>query len=236
MSATEESIRLESIAIVAKFPVYFESIQKRFQESAVQVISFQTFSELNNWIGLNKKPNLVFFPHISEVIPENFLNNFICIGFHTGDLPNDRGGSPIQYKILAKEYVTKVSAFKMTKEIDAGDVYSSREIDLSLGNIKDLIDGIAEKVSEMVYEIVTLMPIPFRQTKTTASRKRLNANDGILDFENLTKLDIYDRIRMLDGYDYPRAYALLGPYRLEFSEARFEDDELSFLCRIKGDD
>ena len=45
-----------------------------------------------------------------------------CIGFHTGDLPGDRGGSPIQHKILRGEYDTFVSAMKLVNEIDAGDL------------------------------------------------------------------------------------------------------------------
>jgi methionyl-tRNA formyltransferase len=50
-----------------------------------------TVSALNEF-----KPDYIFFPHWSYLIPEDIYNRFECVIFHMTDLPFGRGGSPIQ--------------------------------------------------------------------------------------------------------------------------------------------
>ena len=49
-------------------------------------------------IGLN--PDYVIMFHWSEILPKKFYEKINCICVHTGNLPKDRGGSPIQNQIL----------------------------------------------------------------------------------------------------------------------------------------
>jgi len=68
-------------------------------------------------------PNYIFFLHWSWIIPKNIYNNFNCVLFHMTDLPYGRGGSPLQNLIMNKVYKTKISAIKVSENIDSGDIY-----------------------------------------------------------------------------------------------------------------
>lgn len=45
-------------------------------------------------------PIFIFFPHWNYKVPKNIFENYICVCFHLGRLPQNRGGSPIQNLIL----------------------------------------------------------------------------------------------------------------------------------------
>ena len=76
-----------------------------------------------NFKKINKiKPRIIFFIFWSKKISEKIFSNFLCIQFHSSDLPKFRGGSPIQNQILKKIYKTKLSAFKINQKIDDGDI------------------------------------------------------------------------------------------------------------------
>ena len=49
------------------------------------------------------KPDFVFFPHWSWLIPEEIHSRFDCVIFHMTDLPYGRGGSPLQNLIVRLE-------------------------------------------------------------------------------------------------------------------------------------
>ena len=63
-------------------------------------------------------PRIIFFIFWSKIIPKKIFSNFLCIQFHSSDLPKFKGGSPIQNQILKKIYKTKISAFKINEKID----------------------------------------------------------------------------------------------------------------------
>ena len=51
-----------------------------------------------NFKYINKiKPKIIFFVHWSEMIPRRLYNNFLCIQFHSSNLPSFRG--VVLYKI-----------------------------------------------------------------------------------------------------------------------------------------
>lgn len=222
------------VVIVAKYDFYFLAIEKLLRELGFQVHYYRKYSDIDtNLINSNERI-LFFFPHISELIPDDFLNSHDCIGFHTGDLPEDRGGSPIQHKIMNGQYKTKVSAIKLTEIVDGGPIFCQRDIDLSHGNIQELLLQIAELIASMVLEIVLSSPIPFNQPTGSHPKKRLLPSDSNLDLGNLSKQQIYDRIRMLDGLDYPKAYLCIGQNRFVLSNATFIQGRLNFTCELEG--
>ena len=51
-------------------------------------LTYKTLSDI--------KPEFVFFPHWSWLIPEEVYEHFNCVVFHMTDLPFGRGGSPLQ--------------------------------------------------------------------------------------------------------------------------------------------
>ncbi len=76
-------------------------------------------------------PRYVFFPHWPWRVPSDILSAYECVCFHMTDLPFGRGGSPLQNLILSKHVTTKVTALRMTDEIDAGPIYLKRDLALT---------------------------------------------------------------------------------------------------------
>jgi len=96
---------------------------------------------------LAKENNIskVFIPHWSSIIPASIYNNVECVVFHMTDLPFGRGGSPLQNLISRGISETKVTALQVNAEIDAGDVYLKKELNLT---------GSAQIIFERVFKII----------------------------------------------------------------------------------
>ena len=230
--------QIVKIAVFAKYHFYFEAIRSALKDTNISAECYSNINEFLNQTKTNKSDesfNFLFFPHYSEIIPKSFLNQFKCIGFHTGNLPHDRGGSPIQNKIVKGEYITKVSAILLSDEIDGGPVYCSRGIDLEFGNIEQILIDISIKISEMVFEIVTSNLSPTPQIGSALYASRIPKSNSKLELFDLSIKQIYDRIRMVDGLDYPRAFLKTDKYRILMEKAELKDDKIFFRGVVEGD-
>jgi len=164
------------------------------------------------------KPKYVFFPHWSWLVPESILNEFTCVCFHMTDIPYGRGGSPLQNLISLGHKETKLTALKMTNQLDAGAVYLKAPLSLQ-GSAQEIFERSAKLTFEMIQSIMTLEPIPIEQTGevTTFSRRRPEQSK-IQGNETLTEL--YDLIRMMDADSYPKAFLHHGDLTLTFEQAK----------------
>jgi methionyl-tRNA formyltransferase len=219
--------------IVAKHDFYLRDSASVLSNKDLEVLTTNSAAGLNDLIAQNPDIAIIFFPHYSEIIPREIFDNFLCIGFHTGNLPRGRGGSPIQHQIIEADYICPISAIQITQSLDSGPIFLQREIDLSDGTIVEILHRASLIIASMIEELSSGVPEPRVQIGTSETRKRLSALDSRLDFEALTERQIYDRIRMLDGLDYPKAYVEFGSLRLSLSSAEWEDTELKFVARIE---
>ena len=99
----------------------FLNLKKKFNEDEWIHISTKSDFTLDNLNDI--KPDKIFIPHWSYIIPHSIFTKFECIVFHMTDLPYGRGGSPLQNLIIRGHETTKVSAIKVSDGIDTGDVY-----------------------------------------------------------------------------------------------------------------
>jgi len=174
-------------------------------------------------------PRYIFFPHWSWKVDSEIFESFECIVFHTAPLPYGRGGSPIQNSIIRGINRSQVCALKMTNVLDGGPIYERQEISLN-GNIDEIYSKIAKCVEYLILKICNINPTPLPQKGNIVSFKRLSYADNILLKEYKIN-EHYDRIRMVDGVGYKRAYILFGDYKLEFSDAELVNNEL--LAKIR---
>jgi len=225
---------IRDIVVVSKHLAYKDSLLSGVVDPSLRLHFFSSLSEFEESKLCAEEIEYFFFPHYSEIIPEDFIDRYTCIGFHTGDLPNDRGGSPIQHKILRGEYLTKVSALRLSKRIDGGDIYLQQDVNLSEGTIVEVIDKISELIAKMILKFLEETPAPKKQALGGSLRKRLTPADSRIELSGLTRRQIYDRIRMLDGLDYEKAHLVIGGHRIILSEAKFSEDSLTFQARIEN--
>lgn len=177
------------------------------------------------------RPKYIFFLHWNWRVPEHVWTDQNCVCFHMTDVPYGRGGSPLQNLILAGHRNTKLSALRMVEEMDAGPVYTKRELSL-----KGTAAEIFKRAGELSYEIIDWMvknePEPTPQTgEPTIFRRRKPAESQLPPTGDLQTL--YDHIRMLDAPTYPKSFIEYGDFVLEFSEAKPGSDTLEAKVSIR---
>ncbi|MBN1384686.1 MAG: methionyl-tRNA formyltransferase [Elusimicrobia bacterium] len=164
-------------------------------------------------------PRYIFFPHWSWIIPEEIYKNYECVVFHMTDLPFGRGGSPLQNLIVRGIYKTKITAIKVVKGIDAGDIYLKRPLSLQGSASRIFKNGSRIVFRNMIPYIIKKEPVPIPQKGKAVSFTRRRPEQG--NIVNLTtKKKVYDYIRMLDAEGYLSAFVETAGLKIEFSNAR----------------
>ena len=178
------------------------------------------------------KPDYIFFVHWSYYINEAIFNNYMCIGFHTGDLPYGKGGSPIQNLISRKIYKTKISAFKVSKNLDSGEILMKYPIKLN-GSCYEILDNISRIIfTEMIPRITSGRYILTKQEGRELSFKRRTPEESEIK-SDYSLIDIYDYIRMLDCPGYPSAFLKFGTFKLSFKNAKIKGGKIFTDCIVE---
>jgi methionyl-tRNA formyltransferase len=170
-------------------------------------------------------PKYIFFTHWSWMVPKEITNNYDCVCMHMTDLPYGRGGSPLQNLIIKGHKITKITALKMTQELDAGDIYHKVSLDL-LGTAHEIFIDSANKTYELIKFIVENNPIPQPQEGEIVNFNRRKPSQSQIP-EGLSLEDLHNHIRMLDAPGYPKAFLEMNDYRLEFESSDYADFRLS---------
>lgn len=179
------------------------------------------------------KPEYIFFPHWSYIIPKEVVDNFECIVFHMTDLPFGRGGSPLQNLILQGFKNTKISAFRCVHQVDAGAIYLKKDLNLD-GTANEIYLRASEVILEMISEILGKNIVPTPQEGEPVIFQRRKPLQSNLENADISSLDgIFDFIRMLDADGYPKAFLEFQGYRVEFSRAESKDGALNGRFVIK---
>lgn len=169
-------------------------------------------------------PQYVFFLHWSWKVPGEVVKEFECVCFHMTDVPYGRGGSPLQNLILRGHRQTKLTALRMTEQVDAGPVYLKEDLCLE-GSAEEIYMRASRIAARMIRRIIEdrIEPIPQFGDSQVFSRRTPDESE-IADCEDLRAL--HDFIRMLDAEGYPRAFLTHGGYRYEFSRAVLYDGRI----------
>lgn len=177
------------------------------------------------------KPNIIFIPHWSYLIPPNIFQNYECIVFHMTNLPFGRGGSPLQNLIEMGFKETKISAIKVESKIDSGDIYLKKKLILD-GTAREIFERASVIIKSMIQEIIQNKPTPIPQEgEAFFFKRRTLADSEISKLQDLEK--IYDFIRMLDCEGYPNAFIETENFKYEFSNASFSSDHKIVLANVR---
>ena len=178
------------------------------------------------------RPDMIFFPHWSYKIPADIYENYLCVVFHMTALPFGRGGSPLQNLIVRGIYNTKISAVRVTEEIDAGPIYMKKPFLLE-GSAQEIYCGISEVIfNDMIPAFLEGGLTTVQQEGEAVYFKRRTPEQSRIP-EGLSQQQIYDYIRMMDAQGYPRAYIDMGRCRMMFYHAHMENGMLRAEVEIK---
>ena len=215
---------------------YFELKKELENEYSFYLISNKDELTLEKIEKIN--PKYIFFPHWSWIIPENIYKNYECILFHMTDLPYGRGGSPLQNLIINKVYNTKISAIKVSKELDEGDVYLKEDFDISKGSANEIYKNASKLIfKKLIPNILRQNPTPVRQEGDVVNFKRRTPEQSNIKMLNDVSIaNLYDFIRMLDAPSYPKAYLELDNLKMELFEVIIKDGKLEGRFEVSKDE
>lgn len=222
-----------SKSVIAYSKNWFGNHPKSDEFKKLELIEITNKDDLNLENLKKINPRYVFFPHWNWKVDPEIFEAFECVVFHTAPLPYGRGGSPIQNLIIRGINKSPVCALKMTDVLDGGPIYDSQEVSLN-GNMDEIFFEIAKCIEKLILKICKLNPIPLPQKGNVVSFKRLSYEDNLL-LEEYSINELYDRIRMVDGEGYKRAYITFGDHKIEFSESKILNNELLAKIRVFKD-
>lgn len=212
---------LRPLVIISNKEWHRKHVEEVAKRTGIEVVYLSKKGDVSFENLKRYNPQYVFFPHWSYIIPAEVYENFECIVFHMTDLPFGRGGSPLQNLIERGIYETKISALRVCKELDAGDIYLKRPLSL-WGAAEEIYLRAGELTKEMMIEIVKNRIHPVPQTGDSVTFKRRKPEQGCI--QNLESLEkVFDYIRMLDADGYPRAFLDSGRFHLEFERASMKN-------------
>jgi methionyl-tRNA formyltransferase len=216
------------ILIISKNSFWSKDLVCRLKKSN-HTIKFSDTASQN--IFNDYKPDWTFFFHWSKIVSKEIYSTHKCCVVHTSNLPQGRGGTPIQNQILEKVNESKVNIIEMADEVDAGGIYCSQPITLQ-GDIASIWLTISRITSELILECVNLNLKSFKQEGEVKVYKRVKSNKLIVD-GNVDISSIYDQIRMVDHETYPNAFLNSGNFVFEFTRAKLNDNEVVADVKIK---
>jgi len=179
------------------------------------------FNKLEQKNIFKLKPRFIFFIHWSNYIPSSIYKKFECVQFHSSNLPNGRGGSPIQNQILMGKKITKLCAFKVGKQIDAGPIYYKKDLNLK-GSAEDILKRM-EKISVKIIKKIIKSKKLFLKTQYGKPTffKRRKAEQSRINKKYFSKINkFYDFVRMLDADGYPKAFFIKDGIKFEFNKIK----------------
>ena len=135
------------------------------------------------------------------ILKENVINSVKCLNIHPSLLPKYRGASPIQTAILNGDKETGVCLIDINKEVDSGNIYLMKKIDISIN------DSCRDLENKIINTSIDILDKYLKDPNLYESRKQ--EGDMILTkkfFEKDTKIDwnksafeIHNQIRSIGG-------------------------------------
>ena len=215
---------------------YFELKKELENEYSLYLLTNKDELSFENIEKIN--PKYIFFPHWSWIIPQKIYENYESILFHMTDLPYGRGGSPLQNLITNKIYNTKITAIKVSKELDEGDIYLKEDFDISKGSAKEIYENASNLIfKKLIPNIIKKNIVPKKQEgDIVLFKRRTPEQSNIKTLKDVSMANLYDFIRMLDAPSYPKAYIELDNLKIELSEVIIKDGKLEGRFEVSKDE
>jgi len=178
-------------------------------------------------------PKIIFFIHWSKFINKSIFEKYLCIQFHSSNLPKGRGGSPIQNQIMLNIKKTKISAFKVSERLDSGPICIQGDLSLQ-GNALDILSKMEAKSVQMIKKIIKTKNLKFKKQKGKPSffKRRKPSESKINAYKTKTINELYDFLRMLDAPGYPKAFIKLNKFKFSFNSIKINKNKINAKVEI----
>ncbi len=211
-------------------PVPTKVIAQKYNIPVYQPVKIRKEYEFVNEL----KPDLILTLAYGQIVPQGLLDipRLGCINLHGSLLPKYRGAAPIQYALLNNEKVTGMTLMKMVKEMDAGEMYMTEEVEISEeDNSTSLFKKMGDAALRLALRSLPLylegkLPgVPQDETHVTFAPS-IKPEEEKIDL-NKTKEEIFGQIRALS--DVPGAYLYIDEFKLKIYKAKIVSSEVTSI-------
>ncbi len=208
-------------------PVPTKVVAEKYNIPVYQPVKIRKEYEFVNEL----KPDLILTLAYGQIVPQGLLDipTLGCINLHGSLLPKYRGAAPIQYALLNNEKVTGMTLMKMVKEMDAGEMYMTEEVNIDEeDNSTSLFIKMGETALTLAKKALPLylegkLPgIPQDESLVTFAPS-IKPEEEKIDL-NKTKEEIFGQIRALS--DTPGAYLYLDNLKIKIYKAKIVSSEI----------
>ena len=205
-------------------------VKRKAEELGLPVYQPQRIGQVEAYERLARDaPEVIAVVGYGQMIPKRIrdLAPYGCVNVHSSLLPKYRGAAPVNWAIVRGEARTGVTTMRISKAMDAGDIYLSSETPIRPGETaSDLNRRLAPVGARLLLrtlaglETGAVRPIP--QDHQAATRAPLlRREDGLIDW-SLPARSIHDRLR---GFDpWPGVYTFFRGNRLRIWAAHVRPD------------
>lgn len=151
------------------------------------------------------EPQLLIAPYLKRAIPPSVWQKVPCIVIHPG-IKGDRGPSALDWAILHGESEWGVTLFQANAEMDAGDIWATREFPMrEAGKSSIYRNEVTEASVACVLEVLAKIrssdfhPEPFDVHGRARWRPQMKQRDRAIDWERDTTARVLRKMRCADG-------------------------------------
>lgn len=170
---------------------------EKFDIPVYQPVKLSGSPEMDELINMHA--DFIVTAAYGQFLPTKFLDSvkIAAVNVHGSLLPKYRGGAPIQYSLINGDRQTGVTIMEMVKQMDAGDMYAQKAIDIeqddTAGSLfdklsyvgRDLLletlpkieNGTAQKTAQNEAEVVFSPNIKKSQEQITTAMTANEANN-----------------------------------------------------------
>jgi len=159
----------------------------------------KVYTSIKEFGIVSEKPDIIVVFSYGVILRDNVLNTAPCINIHPSSLPKYRGPSPIRTAILNGDKDMDVCLMSMTAEMDAGDIYIRKNINIDINDTNETVEA---KVSNVAIEMLDeYMQSPKDyvakpQIGEPSFTRKFTGDDEIIDWSK-TPMQIHNQIRAL---------------------------------------
>ena len=161
-------------------------------------------------------PICSFFYGWSWIVPKQYHSKHLCVTYHPGKLPNDRGGSPLQNQIRNGADWTYGNIIRISDGLDTGDIYASTKISLC-GTIEDVWVRMTTSALSTTHEFFADLQannlVAKKQTAEGTVFNRVSAGAEEIKPSDQTAVDAFNIVRAHNEFD-SNSYVLKAFYKI----------------------
>ena len=182
---------------------------------------------------VNAGADIIITCAFGQIIPEEILNapRLGCINVHASLLPRLRGGAPLHHAIMDGEEKTGITIMYMDKNMDTGDIISTREYVIKdSDNVGILHDTLSIMGRDLLMDTLpsiidgTNSRTPQDHDKATFGYN-ITREDEHINF-NATAREVFNKVRGL--YPWPKAYMVMNDQEVKVLECYIGDKDSKF--------